>query len=327
MRVLFIGGTGEISLSCVRQAVAAGHAVTVFNRGSGNGVLPAGVEVVTGDATDSAALRGLADRRFDAVCQFLAYTADDVRRDVAAFGGKTGQYLFIGSASSYRKPPTTYRITEDIPLANPFSAYSRNKTAAEAALLAQRDLPVTIVRPSHTIRTRFPTALGEQHLLAWRVLQGKPVVVHGDGSSLWTVTRSEDFAVPFIRLFGHPAALGEAMHITADRAFTWDQLYGGIGQVLGAEVEIVHIPSDTIVRFLPDLAAALHGDKAASVIFDTAKIKRLVGDFACVTDLPELLAGPAEAYRAGGYRPGPADLALDATLDRMIAAQRSVAPD
>ncbi len=326
MRVLYIGGTGEISLSCVRESVAAGHDVTVFNRGRHNDDLPPDVTVVKGDLADDAAYTELAEMRFDAVCQFLAYTAEDVTRDIATFAGKTGHYVFIASASSYQRPAQTYWITEDVPLKNPFAAYSRNKAAAEKVLLSQAALPATVVRPSHTIRARFPTVLGEGHLLPWRIVNGRPVIVHGDGSSLWTVTRSEDLAVPFVRLLGNADAIGEAFHITADRSFSWDQLYRGIGDALGADVEIVHIPTDTIVKFLPDRAGALLGDKITSVIFDNTKIKRLVGDFSCVTDLSVLLAGPAAAYRASGYAPAGADLDFDATMDAMIAAQRAVAP-
>ncbi|WP_419908204.1 NAD-dependent epimerase/dehydratase family protein [Hoeflea sp.] len=326
MRVLYVGGTGEISLSCVKESVAAGHDVTVFNRGSRGDVLPVDVTALQGDLRDDATYAALAEKRFDAVCQFLAYTEDDVARDVRTFAGKTGHYVFIASASSYQRPARTHRITEDVPLENPFSAYSRNKAAAETIVLSQSDLPATVVRPSHTIHTRFPTVLREHLLLPWRIENGKPIVTHGDGTSLWTVTRSEDFAIPFVRLLGNPDALGEAVHITSDRAYTWDQLYHGIGACLGKPVDIVHVPTDTIVRYFPELAETLYGDKTASLTFDNSKIKQLAGAFSCAVELTELLAGPAEFYKASGYRPDEDDLKLDARIDAMIEAQRAVGP-
>ncbi len=327
LKVLYIGGTGEISLSCVRRSVAAGHDTFVFNRGQRPADLPAEVTVLRGDVSDAAAYGALIAHRFDAVCQFLAYKPADVARDIAVFAGHTGQYVFISSASAYQKPPQTYRITEAIPLENPYWEYSRLKAAAEAELTAQSALPYTIVRPSHTFRMAMPTALSERALAGYRLLRSKPVLTPGDGTSLWTITRSEDFAPPFTRLLGSEQALGRAFHLTGDRAFTWDQIYQAFARALGVEARIVHVPSDTLIRYQPERRGPLLGDKSWSVIFDNAAIKKVVGDFTCETDLDVMMRGPAAAFRASDYSPSPDELELDALMDRIIAAQSALGQD
>jgi nucleoside-diphosphate-sugar epimerase len=324
--VLFIGGTGLISLPCVHEALAAGHSVTVFNRGQRGEAVPAGVECLVGDCGDPAALKALAARHFDLVCQFIAYMPAEIERDIALFGGRTGQYVFISSASAYRKPADRWPITEATPLENPFWEYSRRKAACEAVLAGQDRLPWTVVRPSHTVRTHFPTGMSERDAVASRLRRGLPVVVHGDGTSLWTLTRAEDFAVPFVRLFGQPAALGEAFHITADHAYSWNQIYGAIAAVLGVKAEIVHVPSDTLIRFRPDWTGPLLGDKANSAVFDNSKVKAVVGGFACARDLEVILAAPLAAYRARVGAGAPEPDPLDPVFDAVIAAQRAVRP-
>ena len=323
-KVLYVGGTGEISLSCVRSSVTAGHDTFVFNRGQRAAELPPGVTVLSGDLNDLASYRALADHRFDSICQFMAFTPTDVSRDIKVFAGKIGQYVFISSASAYQKPPQTYRITEDVPLENPYWEYSRLKAEAEAVLTSQSALPYTIVRPSHTIRTRLATVLSERSLAALRILNGKAVITAGDGTSLWTLTRSEDFAPPFVRLLGNPQAKGRAFHLTSDRAFMWDHIYQALARGLSAEAEIVHVPTDTLISYLPDLQGPLLGDKIWPVLFNNTQIKQAVGDFSCESDLDKVLAGPIAAYRASGYAPSPEDLALDATMDRIIADQTTL---
>ena len=205
MRVLYIGGTGEISYACVLASTQAGQHCTVFNRGQSDEPPPATVRHIAGDINDPAACGELAREHFDVVCQFIAYTPADIQRDIDVFGGNCGQYVFISSASAYRKPPTTYRLTEDVPLGNPFWAYSQAKADMEAILMrahASGRIAATIVRPSHTLRRRFPGTFIKGDVNAWRMQNGRPVIVPGDGNSLWTLTPAEDFAGPFVKLFG-----------------------------------------------------------------------------------------------------------------------------
>jgi len=207
--ILFIGGTGQISLPCVTEAVAAGHTVSVLNRGKADAALPASVRRIAADFDDDRAYAEAAAGDYDVVCQFIVFEPDQAARDIALFSGRVGQYVFISTASAYAKPVTRFPITEAVPLDNPFWAYSRSKAACEKLYRDQDRLPVTIVRPSHTVRTRFPTAMSEGDAVLSRMLRGLPVVVPGDGKALWTITRAEDFARPFVRLFGRDAALGE----------------------------------------------------------------------------------------------------------------------
>ena len=323
LKVLYVGGTGQISFDCVHRSVAAGHETSVFNRGNSGADLPEGARRIIGDINKSS-YDVLGHESFDVLCQFRAFTPDDVQRDIDLFAGKVGQYVFISSASAYQKPPRAFVVTEDVPLENPFNEYSRLKTESEALLTAQSRLPYTIVRPSHTFRTRLPSALGEGFLAPRRMLQGKPIVAPGDGSSFWTITRAEDFATPFVNLLGNDRALAEAFHITADRAFTWDQIYRGIGLAVGADPTLVHVPSDTLVRYNPDWLGALTGDKANSMIFDNSKVKSVAGDFACHADLEGMFDLPLQGFQAGATRTD-AERDLDALLDRIAADQQAIA--
>jgi nucleoside-diphosphate-sugar epimerase len=223
----------------------------------------------------------------------------------------------------YQKPVVQWRISEKVPLENPFWEYSQRKIAGELALREQEAVPYTIVRPSHTVRTRFPTQLGEGDQAVGRMQAGLPIVVPGDGTSLWPLMRSEDFARPFVRLFGKKAALGEDFHITTDFAFTWDAIYRAAGRGVGAEGEIVHVPTETLLRFNPDWTGGLIGDKMYSVLFDNTKVKPVVGDFACEGDVDKVLAAPCAAYlrRAAA---GPIARPLDGLFDRIIREQRAV---
>ena len=236
--------------------------------------------------------RKLAALDFDVVCQFRLFTTAAMARDIGLFSGHTSQYVFISSASVYRKPVRGLPITESTPLENPYWAYSRAKADMEGLLRSQTALPYTIIRPSHTYRTKMPAPLGGE---VSRMLRGKPVVVPGDGESLWTVTHAEDFARPFARLLGAPRVLGEAFHITNDRQWPWNEILEAIAAAIGVgDLELVHVASDTLIRYRPEWEGPLLGDKSPSVIFDNSKIKAAVGDFR----LPDRSVG-GNAHRCG----------------------------
>jgi nucleoside-diphosphate-sugar epimerase len=318
MRVLYVGGTGEISFDCIHESVRLGHLVTVYNRGNANAGLPREVRLVAGDVHDDAAYGALARERFDVVCQFRLFAPEEIERDIRLFGGSCGQYVFISTASAYRKPVRGLPITEATPLENPYWAYSRAKAAMEAILQRQTVLPFTIVRPSHTYRTRMPTPLGGE---VSRMLRGRSVVVHGDGESLWTITHARDFARPFARLLGNARAIGEAFHLTGDRQWSWNEIMEAIAAALGVErPRLVHVASDTLVRYQPEWEGPLRGDKAASVIFDNSKVKSVAGDFDCPIDPWQGMRLVAESHRPGDE----IDPALDALYDRIVAEQEAV---
>ena len=322
-RVLYIGGTGTISTSCVRRSLSRGDEVTVLNRGTGRRPLPDGAESVVADIRDPDSVRrALGGREFDAVAEFTAFTPEHVRSDLELFEGRTGQYVFISSASAYQKPPLRLPITESTPLRNPFWRYSRDKIACEDVLMhayRERAVPVTIVRPSHTYdHTLFPNAGGWTDIA--RLRAGKPVVIHGDGTSLWTLTHSDDFAVGFAGLLGHPLAVGEAFTITGDHVPTWNQIYAWLADAAGAaSPRFVHIASETIARLNPDRGAGLLGDKAHSAVFDNAKITAFVPEFVTTISFDEGARRLIEHYDAHpDARRFDAD--LDVRIDRMIAA-------
>lgn len=324
LKVLFVGGTGNISLPCVAVAVRAGHRVTVFNRGARGALLPPGVTSVAGDMGDVTTYRELGRGGFDVVCQFIAFTPAQVANDIAAFSGSVGQYIFISSASVYQKPPRHYVITEQTPTVNPYWGYSQNKIACEAMLKAANGLSWTIVRPSHTVRTILPTMFNEGDSVAHRMLAGKPVIVAGDGATPWTLTRSQDFAVPFVKLFGANAAYGEDFHITSDNAYTWDDIYNTIASGLGVKADIVHVPTDTLVRYHPEWEGPLMGDKTWTALFDNMKIKRVAGDFDCAKDLGEVLAEPIASFNARRKAEAPKSDDLGPLIDRIAREQRSL---
>ena len=278
-RVLFLGGTGIISSACSRRAVDQGIDLTVANRGSTSiRTLPSEVRRLTADVNDPASLgEAVGGEGFDAVVDWLAFTPEQVRARTDLFRGRVGQYVFISSASAYQTPPSRLPITESTPLRNPFWQYSRDKIACEdllTTLYRDQGYPMTIVRPSHTYdATHVPLQGG------WtavdRMRRGEPVVVHGDGTSLWTLTHHTDFARDFVTLLGNPRTLGEAFHITSDDVLTWDQVAHALGAAAGAEPRIVHVPSDAIAARDPEWGAALLGDKAHSAVFDNTKIRSL----------------------------------------------------
>lgn len=284
LRILFIGGTGIISSACVPRVLAAGHALTVLNRGTtARRPLPAdGVEVLRADARDGASVRAaIGDREFDVVVNFVAYTPDHVQSDVELFQGRTGQYVFISSASAYQKPPRRVPVTESTPLYNPYWRYSQDKIACEEVLTRayrEGDFPVTVVRPSHTYdRTSVPIEGGWTQIE--RMRRGLEVVVHGDGTSLWTLTHHVDFAKGFLGLLGNTRAIGEAYTITGDDVLTWNQIFTLLARAAGVEPRLVHVPSDVIASVDPEWGAGLLGDKAHSMVFDNSKLKALVPDY------------------------------------------------
>lgn len=296
MKVLFIGGTGLISQAVSRLAVEQGIELYLFNRGERSEFVPDGAEVIQGDIRDAAgAAEALKGYEFDAVVDWIAFTPEHVQTDIELFAGKTKQYIFISSASAYQKPQQSYLITEETPLANPYWQYSRDKIACEELLMEVHRtsaFPVTIVRPSHTYGvTAIPAALTSwQHpwSLVERIRKGQPLVIHGDGTSLWTLTHNTDFAKGFIGLLGNSEAIGEAIHITSDESLNWNQIYAAIGEAAGREPKVVHISTDFIAAHTPaGTADGLIGDQAVSSVFDNSKLKRLVPEFSAAVPFAE----------------------------------------
>lgn len=323
LKVLFIGGTGVISAAAAERAVAAGHLLTMINRG--NTVVravPPGVEQLHCDVRDTTSVSSvLGSRRFDVVVNFVAFTPQQVAADIALFGGRTGQYVFISSASAYQKPPAMLPIRESTPLRNPFWQYSRDKIACEDLLVrAYRDegFPVTIIRPSHTYdQTRVVLNGGWTDVA--RLRAGRPVVVHGDGTSLWTLTHSSDLAKALVGLLGLPQAVGDSFTITSDEYLPWNAIYQMFAKAAGAPPpRLVHVASETIAAAAPELGPALLGDRSHSAVFDNSKVKAMVPGFICTkpfsTGVREIMswfdANPAQQI---------VDQDLDATFDRLIA--------
>ncbi len=290
--VLFVGGTGKISSACVVRAVEAGFDVCVLNRNRTSlRPLPEGVTRFTADIHDVASVRNaIGDRHFDAVADFNIFDPAYVETDIELFENRTGQFVFISSASAYQKPVARLPITESTPLANPFWDYSRRKIACEELLLKvyrERAFPATIVRPSHTYdRTLLPFDGG--WTVVDRMRKGQPVVVHGDGTSLWVLTHHDDFARAFVRLLANPLTIGDTFHITGDEVLTWDQIHRQVAEAAGvAEPHLVHVASETISKVLPDWGPGLLGDKSHSVLFDNTKIKRLAPGWAATIPFAE----------------------------------------
>lgn len=288
--VLFIGGSGIISAACVREAVEQGFDVTVLNRGTTDKrPIPESVTRLQADVSDRTALEAaIGDQRWDVVIDFVAFTPDQVQRDIDVFTGRTNQYAFISSASAYQTPATHLPITESTPLKNPFWQYSRDKIACEDLLTKayrEDDFPMTIIRPSHTYDETLVPFSGGWTVLG-RMRAGKPIVVCGDGSSLWTITHARDFAVGFVGLLDRAEAIGEAFHITGDEAPTWDRIAHELAAAAGVEdLQIVHVPSDAIDALDAEWGASLLGDKANTSVFDNTKVQTLVPEFAQTTSI------------------------------------------
>lgn len=328
MRVLFIGGTGLISSACAAEAVRRGMDVTLLVRGHSRDYLPpSGARVLQGDirADPAAVARALPQEPFDAVVDWVAYVPEHIETDLELFATRARQFIFISSASVYQKPPVHYVYREDTPAVNPYWSYARDKIACEERLVRawrETGFPITIVRPSHTYGpSRLPLALSARKGFTpiARLLRGKPLIVHGDGTSLWTVTWNEDFARAFVALLGHPGAIGQTIHITSDEVLNWNQIHQIIAREVGVEARLQHLTTDYLVSQSPDLAGPLWGDKAWSAVFDNSKIKRLCPGFVATVSLAE---GVRRALAWFAERPErrEVDEAADARWDALIAA-------
>jgi nucleoside-diphosphate-sugar epimerase len=325
MRILFIGGTGIISSACSALAVAQGYELDLLVRGESSTLRPppSGARILTGDVRKPESMeRLLGATQYDAVVDFVAFTEEHIKTDLAIFAKRTRQLVFISSASAYHKPVRHLPITESTPLYNPYWQYSRDKIACEELLLIayrERGVPITIVRPSHTYdKTLLPfDPHGAGATVLNRIKAGKPVIVHGDGTSLWTLTHHRDFAVGLVGLLGHPAAIGEAFHITSDEAIPWNEIIGCIAQAAGKEAKIVHVSSDSIAKEHANWGAGLLGDKAHSVIFDNSKIKHFVPNFH--PQIP-FWKGAREivAFHEAHPERCVSDPTIDALMDRLI---------
>ncbi|HYK89891.1 MAG TPA: SDR family oxidoreductase [Acidobacteriota bacterium] len=292
MKVLFIGGTGNISTACTRLALDKGIELSLFTRGLSPRFAPEGARIISGDIRDTHQAAQLKDLDFDTVVDWVAYTLEDVERDLSLFRGRIRQYIFISSASAYRKPPLHYLISESTPIANPFWQYARDKIACEERLnraFREEGFPACVVRPSLTYgETWLPCAIGgHDYTLVDRMKRGKKAIVHGDGQSLWVMTHNSDFAKGIIGLFGNPRTLGEQYHITSDEVLSWDQIYRIIGRAAGVEPDLIHIPSDFVRLFDERIGAGLLGDKAYSVVFDNSKVKAAVPGFQATVSFEE----------------------------------------
>ena len=283
MKVLFIGGTGNISTPSSRLALLRGMELYHLNRGSTKVELD-GVKTIIGDINKPEKLSELKKHKWDVVVNWIAFTPKDIERDIALFKGKTEQYIFISSASCYQTPLRYPVISESTPLCNNLWDYSNGKIQCEDRLMQayrEEGFPITIVRPSLTYDTVIPIAIGgfKEYTTADRILKGKPIIVHGDGTSLWTVTHSDDFAKGFVGLLGLATAIGHAFHITSDEILSWNMIYKILAKSLGKEAHIVHIASDFICKIEPSFTGTLLADKGESVIFDNSKIKTFVPSF------------------------------------------------
>jgi nucleoside-diphosphate-sugar epimerase len=324
MRILFIGGTGNISAAASRLLVARGHELHLLTRGKRDAAIP-GAHAVSANINNPAEVAPLVEGgTWDAVVNWIAFRQPDVERDIALFRGRTRQYIFVSSATVYQKPPQRPVITESTPLGNPYWQYARDKIACELRLnqaFREEGFPATIVRPSHTYDTVIPLAIGgwEDYSIIERMRKGGKIVVHGDGTSLWTLTHSEDFAKGLAGLLGNPQAVGHAFHITSDEVLSWNQIYGMVAEAAGAEARIVHMPSDLIVRLEPSLEGTLLGDKAHSALFDNAKIRSFVPDYRATIPFRDGIRRTLAWFEASAKRMHSSG-ETDRMLDRLIEA-------
>lgn len=327
MKALFIGGTGTISTAITELAPKCGFELYLLNRGNRSGLVPDSVKVIEADIhQEEEVAKKLKDYTFDIVADFIAFDVKDLERDVRLFAGKTKQFIFISSASAYQKPLSSPYITESTPLMNPYWQYSRNKIACEEYLMKEyreNGFPITIVRPSHTYGNfDIPLAVhgkNGSYSVINRMKQGKKVIVHGDGSSLWTLTHNSDFAKAFVGLMGNKHAIGEAFQITSDESLTWNQIYEVIGDALGVAPKLVHIPSEILAMANKDFVGSLLGDKTHTVIFDNSKIKRIVPGFTATVRFDQGVRRTLSYIEAHPELQRP-DPEFDTWTDRMIEA-------
>lgn len=329
MKALFIGGTGTISTAISQKLLREGHELWLINRGSRNDQLPPGAHIITADINDEAYVASqLEGQKFDVVADFIAFTPAQLERDFRLFGGRTKQFIYISSASAYQKPASNYLINEGTPLANPYWEYSRNKIAGEELLMKlyrEQGFPVTIVRPSHTYGLRsVPLGMHGKRgsfQVVRRMQEGKPVLIHGDGSSLWTMTFNEDFAQGFVGLMGNVRAIGESVQITSDETLTWNQIYQTLADALNVPFRPYYVSSAFLAGCSDfDLYGGLLGDKANSVVFDNSKLKRLVPGFCAVTRYDQGVRKTLE-YILSHPECQTLDPEFDLWCDRVIEAQ------
>ena len=333
MKILMIGGTGTISSAITRQLAESDNELWLLNRGSRKNEVPNNVKQIIADINDEKeVLRQIGDTLFDAVCEFIGFLPSQVERDIRLFKGHTKQYVYISSASAYNKPAASHVITEGTTLANPYWEYSRNKIACEELLMKEyreNGFPITIIRPSHTYCERAVPVSVHGLKGSWQVLkrmmEGKPVLVHGDGSSLWTLTWNEDFAQGFIGLLGNPKAIGEAFQIMSDEQLTWNQIYECVAKALNVTPKLYHVASDFLAATSPrewDFMGNLLGDKAVTVVFDCTKLKRAVPGFQATTRFDEGVRR-CVAYILAHPELQIEDPEFDAWCERVIAAQEA----
>ena len=328
MKVLFIGGTGTISMAITKLLAERGDEVYLLNRGNRNDTLPENVKIIKCDISDEEnAAKLLEGMSFDCVGEFIGFIPSQLERDYRLFKDKTKQFIYISSASAYQKPPKGYVITEETPLENPYWEYSRNKKACEDYLMErykQDGFPVTIVRPSHTYDERSIPLGVHGNNGSWqvvkRIMEGRQVIIHGDGSSLWTITHNSDFAKGFIGLMGNPKAIGEAFHITSDESVSWNHIYQSIADALGKELRPYYVSSQTLADMSDyDFTGGLIGDKANSVVFDNSKLKKLVPDFKAEVSAKEGIRRTVE-YVLAHKECQHDDEEFDIWCDKVIAA-------
>lgn len=329
MKILFIGGTGIISSACSDLALARGMELYLLNRGQSDRPVPAGAKQLIGDIRNpESVVAALGDHKFDVVVDFIAFSPEHIETDIQLFRDRTNQYVFISSASAYETPPRRLPITESTPLYNPFWAYSRAKIACEERLLRayrEEGFPMMIIRPSHTYdETKLP--IHGYYTSVHRMRQGKPVILHGDGTSLWTLTHHRDFAKGLVGLLGNYQATGQTFHITSDEVLTWNQIYEIVADAAGTTANILYLPSTLIAAHDPEWGAALLGDKANNMVLDNSKIKRYVPDFAATIPFSH---GAKEIMAWFDTDPARQEINVqfDRLMDRMVAMYEMILPD
>jgi nucleoside-diphosphate-sugar epimerase len=328
MKVLFIGGTGIISSACSKLALERGIELYLLNRGQSVRPVPEGARVLRGDVREPRSARAaLGDLSFDVVVDWIAFTPDQLEGDLTLFRGRTRQFVFISSASAYQTPPASLPVTESTILDNPFWQYSRNKIACEERLVRayrEEKYPITIVRPSHTYDCTVVPLDGGWTAVD-RMRRGQKIIVHGDGTSLWTLTHHSDFARGLVGLLGNSRAIGEAVHITSDESLNWNQIFEIVARAAGTEPRLVHVPSDVVAAYDPNWGAGLLGDKSHSMVFDNSKIKRLVPDFVCRLPYSRGVAETIAWYDADPAR-RKVNEEFNRTCERILAAWESIWP-
>ncbi|MFX0556661.1 SDR family oxidoreductase [Maribacter sp. CXY002] len=327
MKVLFIGGTGNISTPSSLLALKKGMDLYLLNRGKSTITID-GASTILGDINKPEELTELKKHKWDVVVNWIAFTPEDIERDIQLFKGKTKQYIFISSASCYQTPLSYPVITESTPLGNPLWDYSQGKIACEDRLqkaYREEGFPITIVRPSLTYDTVIPIAIGgfNKYNTAKRILEGKEIIVHGDGTSLWTVTHSDDFAKGFVGLLGLTTAIGHAFHITSDEILCWNMIYKILADALGKEAKVVHIASDFICNIEPSFTGTLLADKAESVLFDNSKIKTFVPGFKATIPFSEGIKRTLKWLQEKPERQN-IDMDTEAKIENLLRAYRSL---